>query len=135
MRAYRRLLLLLSGLVLKDLLYDLLLLDQERANDSVSDAFGTSRSTVRSGDCSLALGQFFVLLRAKRRNSVDGSSAVTAAGSLGTFLNVMTYETTTWRFDHVNFVAFGTVAVTSHVGYTTILYHVERKEVKKNFHI
>jgi len=53
--------LFLLALGLEDLLDDLLLLNQESANNSVADAVGAARSTIGTADSLLGLGNLSIL--------------------------------------------------------------------------
>jgi hypothetical protein len=70
-----RLTLLLLGL-LEHLLDDLLLLDQESADNAVLDAAGAPRSTVRTLDGLLGTGDLGVLAGAEGRNTLELGTAV-----------------------------------------------------------
>jgi hypothetical protein len=70
-----RLTLLLLGL-LEHLLDDLLLLDQEGADNAVLNAAGAPRSAVRTLDGLLGAGDLGVLARTKGRNTLELGTAV-----------------------------------------------------------
>jgi len=120
-----RLLLLLSGLVLENLLDDLLFLEQKGADDSVSDTSVAERSSVSARHCSLTLGDLLVLLGAKRGNSRESVSASSALGSVRALLHVVASETTARSLHDLGNIALGTVAVASHVGNTSVFNHDE----------
>jgi hypothetical protein len=73
-RCHRLTLLLLR--LLEHLLDDLLLLDQESADDAVLDAAGAPRSTVRTLDGLLGAGNLGVLAGAEGRNTLELGTAV-----------------------------------------------------------
>jgi hypothetical protein len=123
-----RLTLLLLGL-LKHLLDDLLLLDQESTDDAVLDAVGASRSTVGALDGLLGARNLGVLAGAEGGNTLElvatvlaivnttsgchGRSTYTALGGSALLLDVQVTELATGSPDNADLLALGVVWRTS----------------------
>ena len=78
--------------ILTYLLDNLGLLNQERTNDTVTDASGTSGSSVGALDGLLALGDLGVLSGAECWDSGEGNVAVSALGRGGKLLDLQVTE-------------------------------------------
>ena len=108
---FNLLLLLCFGFLhLNDLLDDLLFFDQERTEDSVSDARVATRTTIGTADRLLRLGQSSILAGAQGRDTGQGVVAVSALGGRRGLLGVLNNKTVSGSLDNSSGVAAGVVA-------------------------
>jgi hypothetical protein len=107
--------LLLLGL-LHDLLDDLLLLDQEGADDAVTDAVGAAGATVGTLDGLLGAGDLGVLARAEGGDTRELDAAVTALGGSTPLLDVKVPVLATGGPDNADLVGDRVVRLASPVG-------------------
>lgn len=102
-------LLLLLLLVLQHSLDDLLLLNQERSDNSLLHAVGASGATVRSLHGLVGLGHLSVLSRSQRGNTGQSNATVTALDLGSLFLDVLGHQLSTWGLDDLDLVGSGVV--------------------------
>jgi len=107
--------LLLLGL-LHDLLDDLLLLDEEGADDAVTDAVGATGATVGTLDGLLGAGDLGVLARAEGGDTRELDAAVTALGGSTPLLDVKVPVLATGGPDNADLVGDRVVRLAAPVG-------------------
>lgn len=73
---------------LQNLLYDLLLFEEEGTDDAVAYAAGAARATISTSNTLAALRQLTVLARAQGRNAVQLDTTVTTLGDAGTLVDI-----------------------------------------------
>ena len=113
-----RCLLLLLGLasLLQDLLDDLLLLDQEGADDAVANAVAAPGTAVGALDGLLGLGERSILAGAEGGDAGELGAAVTALGSSTALLDVKDTVLAAGSLDDPGPVGPGVVGVATAVG-------------------
>lgn len=107
---------LLGSGFLKDLLYDLLLLDQERTYNAVLDTVGAARTTVSTLNGLLGLGDLGVLAGAESRDSGKLDATVTTLRGSSPLLDVEVTKLSTRGLDDADLVGAGVVRIPPPVG-------------------
>ena len=97
------------GLLLDDLLDDLLLFDQESSDDSLLDGVGAEDTTVGSRDGLVGLGDGSVLSWSHGRNTLQRHTGVTTLWSGSQLLGVLGTQDTTWGLDNLDLVGTSVV--------------------------
>lgn len=90
------LLLGLLELLSKDLLADLLFLNEESTDNTVADALVASGSAVGTRDSLLTLGDVLLVLSREVLHTLDSAVAITALDTLSVLRDVLSDMATTW---------------------------------------
>jgi hypothetical protein len=106
----------------EDLLHGLLFLQKKRSDNSATDTFGTARSTIGTGNGSLAFLHVLVLGGLYVLDSLNGTLAVGALWALGLFGDNLRNELASRSSDGLNTVGFRVVWLTA-VAYKACVSH------------
>lgn len=96
-------------LLLQHSLDNLLLLNQERSDNSLLDTVGASRATVSSLDGLAGLGDVGVLSWSQRGNTGQGNATVATLDLGRLLLDVLGDQLSTWGLDDLDLVGSGVV--------------------------
>jgi hypothetical protein len=115
---------LLASSLCQNLLDSLLFLQKESSHDARLDTGGTAGSSVSTGDLAFALLQSMIFGRLDVLNSLQGSLAITASGSLGGLVDSLRLQSSTGSSDASSTMLSGVVRVTA-CSCPTVITHDE----------